>query len=145
MVGSPLRFDGQRADSELPPPGLGEHTMEMLAGQGLGDADVEASLASVGPSWISPPTSAPRPTATVEGARFSGRTPHARGGLGEIYLVRDEAAGTHLVILVNGIVITDFTDPERRHASGHIALQQHNDGSVVECRKLEVRELPPAR
>jgi len=32
MVGSPLRFDGQRADSDLPPPGLGEHTAEVLAG-----------------------------------------------------------------------------------------------------------------
>jgi formyl-CoA transferase len=25
LVGSPLRFDGQRADADLPPPGLGEH------------------------------------------------------------------------------------------------------------------------
>ena len=32
LVGSPLRFDSQRADSDLPPPGLGEHTAEVLAG-----------------------------------------------------------------------------------------------------------------
>ena len=25
MVGSPIRIDGERQDSELPPPGLGEH------------------------------------------------------------------------------------------------------------------------
>ncbi len=55
--------------------------------------------------------------------------------------VRDEPEGTHLVIKVNGIVITDYVDSERLHATGHIALQQHNDGSVVECRRLEVREL----
>jgi formyl-CoA transferase len=30
MVGSPVRLDGERADSELPPPALGEHTFEVL-------------------------------------------------------------------------------------------------------------------
>jgi len=34
-VGSPLRFDGQRADAELPPPALGEHTAEILASTGV--------------------------------------------------------------------------------------------------------------
>jgi len=54
---------------------------------------------------------------------------------------RDEPGGTHVTIAVNGIVITDFVDAERRHAAGHVALQQHNDGSVVEVRRLEVREI----
>jgi crotonobetainyl-CoA:carnitine CoA-transferase CaiB-like acyl-CoA transferase len=31
LVGSPVRLDGARADSELPPPRLGEHTNEVLA------------------------------------------------------------------------------------------------------------------
>ena len=35
MVGSPVRIDGERADSDLPPPALGEHTEEVLAGLGL--------------------------------------------------------------------------------------------------------------
>jgi formyl-CoA transferase len=30
LVGSPVRLDGERADSELPPPRLGEHTEEIL-------------------------------------------------------------------------------------------------------------------
>jgi formyl-CoA transferase len=30
LVGSPVRLDGARADSDLPPPGLGEHTDEVL-------------------------------------------------------------------------------------------------------------------
>jgi formyl-CoA transferase len=34
-VGSPLRFDGQRADADLPPPALGEHTDEVLADFGV--------------------------------------------------------------------------------------------------------------
>ena len=30
LVGSPVRIDGERADSDLPPPALGEHTAEIL-------------------------------------------------------------------------------------------------------------------
>jgi crotonobetainyl-CoA:carnitine CoA-transferase CaiB-like acyl-CoA transferase len=36
-VGSPMRFDGQRTDSDLPPPALGEHTAEVLGTIGVGD------------------------------------------------------------------------------------------------------------
>jgi formyl-CoA transferase len=35
VVGSPVRFDGERAESELPPPALGEHTREVLEALGL--------------------------------------------------------------------------------------------------------------
>ena len=31
MIGSPVRIDGDRADSDLPPPALGQHTDEVLA------------------------------------------------------------------------------------------------------------------
>ena len=34
-VGSPMRFDGQRADADLPPPALGEHTDEVLGTIGI--------------------------------------------------------------------------------------------------------------
>lgn len=39
MVGSPVRIDGARADSDLPPPALGEHTAEMLKGLGIDDPE----------------------------------------------------------------------------------------------------------
>jgi crotonobetainyl-CoA:carnitine CoA-transferase CaiB-like acyl-CoA transferase len=42
LVGSPVRLDGERADSELPPPSLGEHTNEVLAGLGLEPGRLEA-------------------------------------------------------------------------------------------------------
>jgi crotonobetainyl-CoA:carnitine CoA-transferase CaiB-like acyl-CoA transferase len=35
VVGSPVRLDGERADSNLPPPRLGEHTHELLAKIGV--------------------------------------------------------------------------------------------------------------
>jgi formyl-CoA transferase len=35
LVGSPVRINGERADSDLPPPTLGEHTAEVLAGLSL--------------------------------------------------------------------------------------------------------------
>jgi formyl-CoA transferase len=41
LMGSPVRLDGQRADSDLPPPGLGQHTSEVLAGLSLDSRDVE--------------------------------------------------------------------------------------------------------
>jgi crotonobetainyl-CoA:carnitine CoA-transferase CaiB-like acyl-CoA transferase len=38
LVGSPVRLDGERADSDLPPPGLGEHTDDVLRAIGIDDA-----------------------------------------------------------------------------------------------------------
>jgi crotonobetainyl-CoA:carnitine CoA-transferase CaiB-like acyl-CoA transferase len=41
LVGSPVRLDGERADSDLPPPALGEHTEEVLTGIGLEPSEIE--------------------------------------------------------------------------------------------------------
>ena len=43
VVGSPVRLDGERADSDLPPPALGEHTEEVLKALGL-DAEAISHL-----------------------------------------------------------------------------------------------------
>jgi formyl-CoA transferase len=47
LVGSPVRLDGERADSELPPPALGQHTQDVLTGLGL-EPDAIARLKSEG-------------------------------------------------------------------------------------------------
>ncbi|MFL6765216.1 MAG: CaiB/BaiF CoA transferase family protein [Sphingomicrobium sp.] len=41
LVGSPVRLDGNRADSDLPPPVLGQHTADVLAALGLTSEEVE--------------------------------------------------------------------------------------------------------
>ena len=40
LVGSPVRIDGERTDSELPPPRLGEHTNDVLQELGIAPADI---------------------------------------------------------------------------------------------------------
>jgi len=41
VVGSPVRMNGERADSDLPPPILGEHTSEILAQIGISPAELK--------------------------------------------------------------------------------------------------------
>jgi hypothetical protein len=59
------------------------------------------------------------------------------------YRVRcvDEPAGVHVTIWVDGVVFVDHVDAEKKHARGHIAIQQHHEGSVIEAKDLWIREL----
>ena len=41
LVGSPVRLDGSRVDSELPPPALGEHTLDVLSAVGLDRNEID--------------------------------------------------------------------------------------------------------
>ena len=41
LVGSPVRLDGARADSDLAPPALGEHTMEVMSELGVPSSEFE--------------------------------------------------------------------------------------------------------
>jgi hypothetical protein len=52
------------------------------------------------------------------------------------------AVGNHIVIKVNDKTTVDFTDEKNTYTKGHFALQQHDPGTVVKFRKIEVKELP---
>jgi formyl-CoA transferase len=41
QVGSPVRFDGEHADSDLPPPALGQHTLEIVEALGLSRNEID--------------------------------------------------------------------------------------------------------
>jgi hypothetical protein len=49
------------------------------------------------------------------------------------------AIGDRIIIKVNNTIVVDCKDG--KHASGYLALQQHNQGSVVEYRKVVVKRL----
>ncbi len=55
------------------------------------------------------------------------------------------ANGNHIIIKVNGKTTVDFIDEKNRHAKGHFAIQQHDPGSTVSVRKIEVKELPATK
>jgi hypothetical protein len=52
------------------------------------------------------------------------------------------ARGNHIIIKVNGKTTVDFVDENNNYTKGHFALQQHDPGSMVKVRKIEVIELP---
>ena len=53
------------------------------------------------------------------------------------------AIGNHIVIKVNGKTTVDLKidDEKKLFLKGHLAIQQHDPGSVVKVRKVEVKEL----
>ncbi len=53
-----------------------------------------------------------------------------------------EAVGNHIIIKVNGEKVVDFVDEKNTFSKGHFAFQQHDPGSKVSIRKIEVMELP---
>jgi hypothetical protein len=52
------------------------------------------------------------------------------------------AIGNRFIIKINDQIVTDFVDAKNTYVSGHLALQQHNDGSVVMFRNTVVKRLP---
>ncbi len=60
----------------------------------------------------------------------------------EFFVQEVIAEGNHIIIKVNGKTTVDFTDENNTYTKGHFALQQHDPGSVIQVRKIEVKELP---
>jgi hypothetical protein len=50
------------------------------------------------------------------------------------------ADGDHIIIKVNDKVVVDTHND--KYKKGHLAIQQHNEGSAVTVRKAEIKELP---
>jgi hypothetical protein len=55
------------------------------------------------------------------------------------------AQGNHIIIKVNGKTVVDTVDERNRYIKGYLALQQHNQGSIVQYRNLMMRPLPAAK
>src|SRR5262249_38703937 len=55
------------------------------------------------------------------------------------------AAGNRIIIKVNGKTTVDYRDPKRVYTKGHVTLQQHGPGTVVQFRKVEIQELPTTK
>jgi hypothetical protein len=53
--------------------------------------------------------------------------------------------GYHIVILVNGQKTVDFIDKNNNYARGHLALQVYDPATVVQFRRIEAKELKPAK
>jgi hypothetical protein len=70
------------------------------------------------------------------------KAPHAAD---EFFVQEVIANGNHIVIKVNGKVTVDWKDPDAKHTKGHFALQQHDPGSMVSFKKIEVKELPATK
>ncbi|MDQ2901355.1 MAG: DUF1080 domain-containing protein [Acidobacteriota bacterium] len=52
------------------------------------------------------------------------------------------AQGNHIIIKVNGKTVVDYVDEKNTYTKGYLALQQHNKGSVVMFKNLEMKPLP---
>jgi FKBP-type peptidyl-prolyl cis-trans isomerase FkpA len=55
------------------------------------------------------------------------------------------AEGNHFVIKVNGETTATYTDDKHRFTRGHLAVQQYSPQTVVEFRKIEIKELGKSR
>jgi hypothetical protein len=52
------------------------------------------------------------------------------------------AEGNHIIIKVNGKVTVDYVDEKKTHTKGYFAFQQHNLGSEIFVKNVQVKELP---
>jgi formylglycine-generating enzyme required for sulfatase activity/serine/threonine protein kinase len=61
-------------------------------------------------------------------------------GPNEWFTLEFIAVDNHLVVKVNGQTTAEYVDPGRRYRTGHIALQRYDAQTIVEFRKIEIKE-----
>jgi choline dehydrogenase-like flavoprotein len=54
-----------------------------------------------------------------------------------------EAIGKRIKVTINDVLVNDYTDARPRSLRGHIALQNHHDGSKVQFRNIRIRSIAP--
>ncbi|WP_257169624.1 family 16 glycoside hydrolase [Bradyrhizobium sp. SRS-191] len=54
-----------------------------------------------------------------------------------------EAVGNRIRVTLNDVLVNDFTDPKSRSLRGHLALQNHHDGSKVQFRNIRIKTVLP--
>src|SRR5262249_5142322 len=64
---------------------------------------------------------------------------------GDWFTLEVVADGYHFVIKTNGKKTVDFIEPDRKYHSGHLAVQVLDPPTVIEFRKIEIKELPPTK
>jgi hypothetical protein len=55
------------------------------------------------------------------------------------------ARGNHFIIKVNGKTTVDFVDGNQLYRRGRFALQAWSPGTIVQFRKIDIKELPAAK
>jgi hypothetical protein len=63
----------------------------------------------------------------------------------EFFVQEVVAVGNHFVIRVNGETTVNFVDANNTFPQGHFAIQQHDPGTVITVKRVEVIELPDTR
>ncbi len=80
-----------------------------------------------------------------EGKKVDLRVSSSKVNPDEWFTAEAIVRGNHIVILVNGEMVVDHIDPNDTYQRGHLALTARDPNTVVQFRKIEIKELPSAR
>jgi serine/threonine protein kinase/regulation of enolase protein 1 (concanavalin A-like superfamily) len=64
---------------------------------------------------------------------------------GEWFTLEVIAEGNRFITKIDGREIANCIDPQNKFQRGHLALQSYLTGTIIQFRKIEIKELPPSR